>query len=68
MNHSEIFGEVRDNDKGSKKLRAKPKTAIGKFYAEKGNELITHWCKPCKRWHGPSCFHVNHPAAGGKRD
>ena len=57
MDYAEAFGVVRDTkrDKPLPKRRA-PQTPIAAFYREK-SERITHWCKPCRRWHGPSCFH-----------
>ncbi|MDQ0068317.1 hypothetical protein J2W34_000091 [Variovorax boronicumulans] len=60
--HEAIFGELKDSASPSAKKRA-PTTPIGRFYAEH-NEVITHWCTSCRRWHGSSCFQTS-PAKGG---
>lgn len=57
MHDSATFGEVYDHaDKPARKPRL-PKTPIGLFYHAHLEERITHWCKRCRRWHGPSCFY-----------
>ena len=56
MDECELLGEVHDGRDARKKDR-KPQTPIGKFYHERRYVRITHWCKACRRWHGPECFY-----------
>ena len=37
------------------KIKGKAKSKKTKIY-ERLNETFTHWCKPCKRWNGKTCF------------
>lgn len=56
MDEIAMLGEVHDGIEKPRKLH-KPKTKIGQFFKLHKHERITHWCKECRRWHGPSCFY-----------
>lgn len=63
--YEQTFGQLKD-DKAPAPRRREPTTEIGRFYAAR-NEVITHWCKPCRRWHGPSCFQAFKAAQRGEQ-
>ena len=53
MDDTATFGTVFDRDtKRPRKWKSRsPKIRL----IEEWNECITHWCTPCRCWHGPRC-------------